>query len=31
MAIVDALNLPETSPFRDPDQVPLPDDPPVQA
>ena len=31
MAVVDALNFPKTSPFRDPDQVPLPDDPPVQA
>jgi len=31
MAVVDALNFPETSTFRDPDQVPLLDDPPVQA
>lgn len=31
MAAVDALNLPVTSPFRDPTQIPLPNDPPVQA
>lgn len=27
MAVVGALNLPETSPFRDPDQVPLLENP----
>ncbi|KAK9998265.1 hypothetical protein SO802_017868 [Lithocarpus litseifolius] len=31
MAAMNALNLPESSPFMDPTQIPLPNDPPVQA
>ena len=30
MAVVDAFNLPKTSPFKDPAQIPLPNNPPIQ-
>lgn len=30
MAAVNAINLPNSSPFKDPSQIPLPNDPPIQ-
>ena len=30
MAVVNAIGLPDTSPFRDTNQIPLPDDPPIE-
>lgn len=30
MVAVNAISLPDSSPFRDPDQIPLPDDPLVE-